>query len=413
MGLFSNWFKPKRPVVSASTPKIEIKSGRGVMGDSARMLGVNLKTPQLENKSGITVQDSYLGESYISLYKNFIRKPNGSESYLIKSINDPKVRYLIDEVFPLLPDSVGHDITWPPQLDIADIHNWITPRLKRIAVFNEPPMHIGSNKEFSSAADCTTKMIGVYNAVSDDLKKIMYFHTGKPEVVKLGLVSPSGIKTHSECLQLLSDAVRSNKLPARIATTHKLEYGYATDRLKFYRDLINDYKSYFGDNVSVLFHEYKWMGDDNDTLDQVMLVAEFWLIMSRLIFETNNNIEGGSYHCLADPGRSNIFGLDNPIDREWVGGGMLNLWNLFSDVFVNGTYVDTTFINKPDNVQIEAFEYGTYKKINYLYTNIGSTDVEIILPDNNVNLKYINSDLIPKLEPFRKVLKANTVGVIY
>ena len=388
--------------------KIKLLNGKGPIGTQSRMMGVNLQTPTLTDKQGRQIDESPLKADYEALYKNYIRKPNGSESYKIKDTNDPEVQYLLNNIFPDLPESVGHDITWPPQLQPQRLLDWVTPRLKRIAVFNEPPMHTKPGDSFENVEDCIRKMIQFYNA-HPNYQNIMFFHSGKPEVVELELVNPKGVALHKEYLEKMSQMIAEQKLPARIATTHKLERGYGSDKSTFYRDLLNDYRWYFGQDVKVLFHEYKWARSEEDTLEQVLLAAEFLLVMSRLIFEEGDVIEGGSFQNLAAPGTTNIFGLNNPTDRQWEKGGMFNLWNLFTDAFIYGQYVETLATDRPVEVQVEVFKVGN--RYQALYSNLSNEDVQLALPARS--MKFINGSLSVKEQAFDKVLRANTCGVIY
>ena len=410
MNIFQNLF-PKRSTLiknKKKSMKVKLLSGKGTAGTQSRMMGVNLQTPTLADKQGRRIDESPLKVDYEALYKNYIRKPNGSESYKIKDTNDPEVQYLLNNIFPDLPESVGHDITWPPQLPPQRLLDWVTPRLKRIAVFNEPPMHTKPGDVFETAEDCIKKMVQFYNA-HPNYQDIMFFHSGKPEVVELELANPKGVALHREYLEKMSQMVAEQKLPARIATTHKLERGYGSDKLTFYRDLLNDYRWYFGHDVKVLFHEYKWARSEEDTLEQVLLAAEFLLVMSRLIFEEGDVIEGGSFQNLAGPGTTNIFGLNNPTDRQWEKGGMFNLWNLFTDAFTNGQYIETLATDRPVEVQVEVFKVGN--RYQALYSNLSNEDVQLALPARS--MKFINGSLSVKEQAFDKVLRANTCGVIY
>lgn len=388
--------------------KVKLLKGKGVVGSTSRMMGVNLQTPTIADKQGRRINESPLKEDYEALYKNYIRKPNGSESYNIKDTNDPEVQYLLNNIFPDLPESVGHDITWPPQLPTKNLRDWVTPRLKRIAVFNEPPMHTKPGDAFESVEDCVRKMVQFYNN-QPNYQDIMFFHSGKPEVVELELANPNGIAIHKGYLEKMSEMVSEGKLPARIATTHKLERGYSADKLTFYRDLINDYRWYFGQDVKVLFHEYKWARADGDTLEQVLLASEFLLVMSRLLFEEGDVIEGGSFQNLAGPGTANIFGLNNPRDRQWEKGGMFNLWSLFTDAFTKGQYIETLATDRPVEVQVEVFKVGN--RYQALYSNLSNEDVSLPLPARSI--KFIDDSLSITEQSYGRVLKANTCGVLY
>lgn len=388
--------------------RIQIKSGRGAKGDSARMMGVNLQNAGITDFAGNRIDQSSLSDEFIGLYKNFIRKPNGSESYHIKNVNDPDMQILMSEMFPEMPEYVGHDITWPPQLPTESIYEWVTPRLKRIAVFNEPPMHTGPGKEFQSVSQCVNMMEDVYDKLRD-LQPIMFFHSGKPEVLDLPDISEKGKRMHREYLDYMGAAVKHGKLPARIATTHKLEPGYGADKTAFYNKLITQYQGYFGQDVELLFHEYKYARSENDSLLQVQLVMEFLLAMSRIIYERPGSVAGGSFQTISGPGTTNIFGLDKPQRPQWQTGGMYNLWTLIHEIMVDGLYVESVITDRPAEVQAEVFLVDNNFRL--LFNNFSNSDVRLQLPANT--MRYIDSSLTVKEQSYTRHLPAKTAGVLY
>ena len=88
---------------------------------------------------------------------------------------------------------------------------------------------------------------------------------------------------------------------------------------------------------------------------------------------------------------------------------MFNLWNLYTDAFIYGQYVETLATDRPVEVQVEVFKVGN--RYQALYSNLSNEDVQLALPARS--MKFINGSLSVKEQAFDKVLRANTCGVIY
>lgn len=388
------------------TVKIQLSANKDQPGSLAKFFGGNIQTVGFKDRDGNRIDQSYLSHIYRNTYFNFIRKPNGTETYKIKSADDADTMTLINDVFPTLRDSVKHDITFPPQLPIQEIRKWETSRLNRIALFNEVPMHTGPNKPFPTPADAVQQQILYYQEIPSEHRNKVFIHTGKPEVIRYKLVADRGIQIHQELLNLTSNAVRLAKLPARIATTHKLEK-YSNDQLDFYRELISDYRWYFGPQVEILFHEYKLKGAESQTFEELLRLAEFWLIMARLNHESPYTFAGGSFQVLAGPGSNNLFHIASREDGTWRTGATLKLWEMFTDIIVNGRYCETTIQNRPEHLQLEVFENNG--KYHVLFANDGP-EIELRLPASQI--RYFQDDIIITPDIFKNKIPANAVGVI-
>ena len=130
--------------------KINIQTGVSDVGHLKTLMGVNFQSPSIEDKLGNTLQNSSEAGKFFALCMDYIRQPNGSETYYIQDRNDENVQAFYNDILPNLPNDVKHDITWPLQVPARDIRNWDHDRLNRIAFFNEMPMHTGNGKEFDT-----------------------------------------------------------------------------------------------------------------------------------------------------------------------------------------------------------------------------------------------------------------------
>ena len=387
--------------------KIKVKGGVSDAGHLKTLMGVNFQTPSIEDKSGNTLQDSQQAGRFFDLCMDYMRQPNGSETYYIKNRNDKNVQAFYNDILPKLPSDVKHDITWPLQVPARDIPNWNHGRLNRIAFFNEMPMHTGNGKEFATVEDGVQALVDFCSNASG-WSDLLWFHTGKPELLGRNLIGSKGEDTHREYLEQTAAMVKAGKLPNRIATTHKLNSDYSDDPFAFYTDMLQRYRNYFGDDVKVLFHEYKNKSGEMDSFEQVQLVAQFLTIMSRLKYETGN-VEGGSFQCVGGPGTTNIFGLNNPQERKWVTATMYKLWEMFASVAREGVYVDSTIEDKSPNVDASVFKVDRDYCI--IYSNVGNTDEHLPIPASTI--EYIDSSMERKEGSFVKKLPANSVGVVW
>lgn len=387
--------------------KITLDKGQSAPGHLKTLMGVNFQSPSIEDKLGNTLQNSSEAGKFFALCMDYIRQPNGSETYYVQDRNDENVQAFYNGILPNLPSDVKHDITWPLQVPARDIRNWDHDRLNRIAFFNEMPMHTGNGKEFATVEDGVQALVNFYSAATP-YQHMMWFHTGKPELLGRGLIGSKGETTHREYLEQTAELVKSGRLPKRIATTHKLNSGYSDDHFAFYVDMLQRYRDYYGDDVKVLFHEYKNKSGEMDSFEQVKVVGQFLTIMSRLKYETGN-VEGGSFQCVGGPGTTNIFGLNNPQERKWVTATMYKLWEMFASVAREGVYVDSKIDDKSPSVDASVFKVdGDYCVI---YSNVGDTDEPFSIPGSTI--EYIDSSMQHKEGSYAKKLPANSVGVVW
>lgn len=348
-----------------------------------------------------------LPNEWSDIYLQAIRSPNGSDIYGIANTSDADVRLVLDTLIPA--KGCLSDVTWPPQLDPStDIAAFTSARTQRLVYGNEPPLHIPS--VWADGAAYASGAQTWYNALSAENKAKAWFQTGKPEVIRYSLVGASGLAKHNDCLDELSPLVLNGTLPARIATTHKLSPDYPeADKYALYKQLLRDYQGYFGNNVKILFHEYKLADAEMDSLSQLQVVMEFWCAMARLQFEEGESIAGGSFQQLAGAGTANIFGLDKPPAQGgvWTVNELYNMWNLAQDMR-NRAYIYTEQIDKPDTLQIEVF--GDDERQFAYFANLGSA-VSFAVPGGQ-KIEYWDSDMRMKTGDWTGSVPANSVGRI-
>lgn len=386
--------------------KIRPTDQRGDKGAMKRFFVAGVQEATKQDANGDLFYEA-LPNEWGAIYMQSIRAPNGSDIYDISDTSDADMRAALDTVIP--GKGCLSDVTWPPDLDpTTDIGSVVSASTQRIVYGNEPPLHIP--EYWADGDDYADSAETWYNALSAENKAKAWFQTGKPEVIDLGLVNAQGLAEHQDCLDTLSAKVLAGTLPARIATTHKLNIGYADDKYTFYRDLLRSYQQYFGNQVQVLFHEYKNKSDVVDNLEQTTLVMEFWLVMARLVFENGDTVAGGSFQQLAGTGTANLFGL-NALPAQggvWTVNSMFDIWQL-ADKMRDYSYIYTNQFDKPDTLQIEVF--GDDDDQWAYFSNLGSA-VSFAVPGGQ-DLTWMNSGLTLKTKKWDGTIPANSVGRIH
>jgi len=384
--------------------KLTVTNQRGRKGAMAAFFSGGIQIATQLDANGQTFREAFPAEwAYIALQT--IRSPNGTEIYSIVNTSDADVREVLDVMIPF--KGCRSDVTWPPQLDpVTDIQAMTSSATQRLVFGNEPPSHIPT--VWADGAAYATEAKTWYDALSSANQAIAWEQTGKPEVIRYSLTGATGIAKHQDCLDELSTKVKAGDLPARIATTHKLNDGYITDRTTFYQEMVSDYKTYFGNDVKLLFHEYKLKSSLVDNLEQLQLVMEFWLVMARLKFQEGDTIEGGCFQQLAGVGTTNIFGMDNTLALGgiWRLNMMYYLFNIARPMYEQ-PYIYTEQTGRPTNVQAEMF--GTDKKRWTFFNNFGNRQE---LSTDGQKLTYIDSGLTVKTKQWDGFMPANSVGVV-
>jgi hypothetical protein len=384
---------------------MKLKTGSYLKGGLLKpLLGLSTRNPLNTDSAGLKLRDSSLWQSFVDLPKAFIRHTAGSHSDDILNTQDAAMQHVLTSIMPALPDSVGHDFTWPAQLPIEDLTDWVTERTGRITLLNEPPNRIPSLYANGAAAVEIQKAI---YAAHPDLQSKMWIQTGKPEVVRYPEQSTTGtVAKHEDCLAATQAAVTLGLLPARIVTTHKLLDAYPSDRLAFYRQLMADYVTYFGANVEVCFQEFNYADEDTESVTGMLMAAEFLLILARLKGE-GYNISGAAYHQGFAVGTSPIFGLNAPSGQgSWVTGLMYEMWTMLGGKLDDGQLMLTTVTDQPDRCQVVIVRSGWRRFA--LYSNIGSAQTVNL---DGVTLEYVNSTGT-KTGTWTGSLPANSCGVV-
>jgi len=384
---------------------MKIKTGAYLKGGELKpLLGLSTRNPSNTNSLGQKLKDSSLWQDFLGLPKAFIRHTAGSHSDDIVDTNDVNMQYMLTDFMPALPASVLHDFTYPAQLPVEDLTDWVTARTGRITLLNEPPNRIPSL--YANGAAAVAAQRAIYDA-HPNLQAKMWVQTGKPEVVRYPENSTAGaVAKHQDCLNATAAAVAAGQLPARIVTTHKLLDAYPSDRLGFYRQLMADYVTYFGSSVEVCFQEFNYADEDTESLAGMLLAAEFLLILSRLKGE-GYNISGAAYHQGFAVGTSQIFGLNAPSGQgSWVKGLIYEMWSMLGKKLDDGQLMLTTVTDQPDRAQVVIIRSGWRRFA--LYSNIGAAQAVNL---DGVTLEYVNS--LGKLSgSWSGSLPANSCGVV-
>ncbi len=395
------------PVSAPAGSMTVVLTGKtGPKGDMLCLYGISLRDPSNSDAARKRLDQSPMKDRWINLPKSFIRHPAGSHTYKIQSVQDPNVNLVLNTLLPQLPPEVKHDFTWPPQLPRDQVSAWVTERTGRITIGNEPPNHVP--ELFANGQAYVDFAESVYKA-NPKLTDKFWIQSGKPEVVRNMAPNSPMVRKHSDCLNSASKSVKAGKLPARIVTTHKLMPAYPADRLKFYREMMDDYRTYFGEDVKVCFQEFNYHDEEAQSIDQVLSVAEFLLIMSRLRNEQGAIVDGAAFHQGFAVGTSNIFGLDAKAGQgSWKAGALALLWEKFGNMMEDGSYAFSTNTNRPVEVQIEVFKKGS--NFYALYSN--QTDREISTAMKGTSITYIGSSLLEKTETFTGKLPARSAGSV-
>ena len=390
------------------------------VGDMSRMFGFSNREARQTDKDGLYPWESALADRYNAIYKHSFRYPAGSNSYNVSNINDPKVQFFFDTVEPLLPAGVEHEFTYGPQLPPDQIPAWVTARTAKIIIGgNEPPLHIGPTKEFGSEVDYYNLAVIQYN-LHPSLQSKMWVQSGKPEVVRYGVaylgLNANQVNIHQACLTELKARITAGDLPARVATTHKLSSGYfnipgMSDAYVFYNQLLDDYATQLGtSSFEIGFTEYNDKGSIDNTIEEAVLCAEFWCVMSRIRHERGNQVYSGHFHQGYAAGPNNLFGLQSAGNQVWVTSATTEIWELFTSIITVGQYMETTVDGKPDDVQVEIFKVGA---TNYLlYSNRGTAKITLHPGLKGTTINYVDSGLIAKQETYANELPPMSAGVI-
>jgi hypothetical protein len=398
------------PGLSAKQSKdlhVTLTGKLGPAGDLSCLYGISLRNPGNEDQARKYLFESEMKSRWQNLPKSFIRHPAGSHSYKITSVDDPNVRLVLDKVLPQLPSSITHDFTWPPQLPVDEVAAWTSPRTGRISIGNEPPNHIP--RHYAQGQDYIDWAENVYRS-NPKLADKFWIQTGKPEVVRFMRAESNASRKHSDCLESASRSVKAGRLPARIITTHKLTPAYPADRLGFYRDMLDDYRKYFGSDVRICFQEFNFRDEEVGSLDQVLHVGEFLLIMARLRSEQGAIVDGAAFHQGFAVGTAHLFGLDARGGQggTWQQGAVLALWEEFGRIMSKGQYAFSQSMNRPEQVQVEVFTLNN--KFYALFSNLSAQDVKTGL--NGLELTVIGEDFQARKASFKGVLPARSVGIL-
>jgi hypothetical protein len=381
--------------------KLRPTKNYGPFGAGGRMLGLCIQAPELKDRNGLRFWEAK-PQAWAQLPKTFLRHPNGTAIYDIESSDDARFNMVKSELFGTLPNEVKQDICFPPQLPAGTVAAWATPRTARIVYGNEPPMHIPDIWESGIAYAEGYKTF--YDSLPNSFKENVWFQSGKEEILNFAQGLPDRlIQKHFSVKSAMIECV-SEGYPARVATTHKLRPDYPGNAYWFYRALLNMYRDAYGHKVKLLFHEYKLDDGVTDTEDAVLLLAQFLIVMSRLIYESDT-IDGGAYQQGAGTGTVNLIGRNE--NQEWVTTWLTQLWIEFGHVLINAKFIETEQIERPDYVSIEAYEFRSGTKY-LLFCNRGS-DEYINLPGKSVTL-FSNREM--KKTNWNNVLPAKSCGVI-
>jgi len=363
------WFITRpdpEPVLSG----LEIVLGNvGLPGDQACILGVSVRDPLNRDGSGLTIDQSPMADRFFALPISSYRHTAGSASYKVTSVYDEGMQYCLADVLPRFSAGVTNDFTWPPSLPNNGVAAWVTARTGRISLPNEPPIHIGPGKEFSTPEDYVNHCVAVYQAPENAaFKNSFYIQSGKPELIAASGSPPSVKQKHLQVQTALAAAVQSGRLPSRIITTHKLmDYGQA-DWYGFYNSLLNDYEATYGNGVQVCFQEWNWLDADDLTDDILVDDAHFLLVLSRLRYERGGIVDGASYHQGSALKGTALIGIAAE-GGEWAASELTELWESFGNLMLNGSYVSSKIADKPSTLAVEVFELD--KKRWLLYSNRG------------------------------------------
>jgi hypothetical protein len=382
--------------------RIKPTKDRGPQGAAARMLGLCVQAPELTDRQGRRFWEA-LPATWQGLPKTFIRHPNGTACYDVQDANDDRYRMVTQELFAGLPMSVRHDLTIGPQLHPSAVVAWQTARTRRIVYGNEPPMHIPS--VWSTAGAYAQGYRTFVISLPEALRPLVWFQSGKEEVLyhRPPEATPQLLAKH-QAVKEATVALVQEGYPPQVATTHKLRPDYPGPAREFYRHLLDLYRQAYGPKVRLLFHEYKLDDGVEDTEDAVLLLAEFLVVMSRIIYESDT-VAGGAYQQGAGTGTVNLIGRDR--DGDWTTGWLTELWTAFGNVLKVGSLVETTQEERPAHVNIEGFDIGGGRTV-LLYSNRGPEE-PLKLPA--ARFRYWSAGGVTEGQ-YRNALPAHSAGLI-
>lgn len=395
---------------------------KGVAGDYARMFGISIQEPDRTDSNGDTPWEAPASKArFDGFYYDMLRTPAGSDTYTIPTTTDPKILYTQNVLLPYLATlnpSIGNIATLNPAWPVQDIPNLVNPYTYGLVIGGNEPAFQTQLGTFSGPDEYYDIAKAQFDA-HPSLQAIMFTQTGRPDVVRYepASVGAGGIALHQAYLDEYQARIALGEFNPYLVTTFKPSEeikSYEPKPYVFYNQHLADYETYSGtSSFKIRYDEYKEAQSKNeDTILQIILVAEFWCAMARMRHQRGSQVDGGSFHQGYAAGIHNLIGLESPTNQVWKIGGIGNLWDLFVPVMRLGQYVETTHESIPDNVTFEVFEHAgdTYG----FYSNYNNDDVLISLPEYSTGtLKYIDADVgTIKQIPFANSLPARTVGVV-
>lgn len=338
------------------------------------MFGVCVQTPALADNAGRKFFEA-IPDKWAALPKTSIRHPNGTASFSVDSATDNGYLIIQDEVMPLLSSGVKQWYCMAPDSEGFETI-WQNDRLEGIEYANEPPTKIPS--VWANGEAYMTAFKAYYDGLAVDLQSKVFFHSGKPETL---FYAPEGtsdtlIAKHQSAWDACIAAVVDG-YPNRVATTHKLRSDYPLEKEAFYDDIIKRYRTAFGSDVLIRFAEYKLDDGVEDTTEAVLLLAQFLIVMSKMIYTYPDNIHSGSYQQGVGTGTINLLGRNE--SNEWAESWVTSMWTDFYEVMATGAYIETTQTDKPDDVHVAMFVMPNGDK-KLLYSNMSDSDETLSIP---------------------------------
>jgi len=388
----------------AGTLRLTIEAQKSAPGFLAPLAGISLRDPSATDFNGNTIQLSAFAQQWNAMPVSMVRHPAGTQSYNITSVQDANVAYTQTITIPQMLESPTNDFTWPPQLDINDVDEWVTANTGRISLANEPPNHTpelwANGTEYAEWAE------SVYEA-NPNLQSKMWIQSGKPEVAKYFSLQSQRIE-HQQILSATAFFVSQGRLPARIITTHKISPDQPADYQSFYEEIIQDYKDYFGSNVQVCFQEWNYRDNDSLTAEAFSSSGAFLINLARLKYDNPTVISGAAYHQGHAVGGTHIVGLTSANNGTWFTNGFTTWWQDFVGLVYWGAYVNSTVLNKPATVDLAVIENAGKKYI--LFANRSGAIVPF--PNNAASMTYWGEDMTKLSGSYSNALPANSSGYI-
>jgi hypothetical protein len=385
--------------------RVKLTGTNGETGELRALCGVCMQDPSLVDPQGQRFFEA-LPDRWRDLPKSLIRHPNGSAIYAIDSAQDAKFLLARDTILAEQPGSVGWQIDFPPQLPASTLTSWANDRLERISFGNEPPNHITS--VWADGDEYADDFRAFYDACPEAYKDLVWFQSGKPEVIRYGAdvgLGAQAVAKHQSVIDAM-EAVVAEGYPARVMTTHKMDDRYPTDKLAFYREIMGDYRASYGTGVKVVFTELKWKAAVVVDLDSLLAMAEVMLILARLKQEYPSNLVGAAYQQGSGVGTINLIGRDESNVWTWTAQGAL--WNLFAGKLMRCTYLGSESTDRPDGVQVEIVR--SCGRTYAMYSN--TTQDAVSINGRGSQIIYFDSDLTKKVGTFTGSLPARSCGVV-